>query len=76
MCNYPWRLWLQLVEEKVRLMQETIDQLQGCRPDLGLPEQAVQTLTVFTVIDHLQTLLHELQKVSVWSRLRPGLDHT
>ena len=45
-------------------MRRTVAEIQKCRPGLCLPEKADQTLAVFRVVDQLQTLLLELEKVS------------
>lgn len=45
-------------------MRRTIAEVQKCKPGLCLPDKAEETLSVFTVVDHLQTLLLELEKVS------------
>ena len=44
-------------------MRRTIAEIQKCKPGLCLPEKAEETLTVFNVVDQLQTLLMELEKV-------------
>lgn len=44
-------------------MKSTVAQIQRCKPGLGLPGNAEETLTVFTVVDQLQTLLLDLEKV-------------
>lgn len=45
-------------------MRTTIAEIQKCKPGLCLPEKAEETLTVFAVVDQLQTLLLGLEKVS------------
>lgn len=45
-------------------MRRTVAEIQKCKPGLCLPQQAENTLSVFTVVDQLQTLLLELEKVS------------
>lgn len=45
-------------------MRRTVAEIQKCKPGLCLPEKAEETLTVFSVVDQLQTLLLELEKVS------------
>lgn len=45
-------------------MRRTVAEIQKCKPGLCLPLQAENTLSVFTVVDQLQTLLMELEKVS------------
>lgn len=44
-------------------MRATVAQIQRCKPDLGLPGNAEETLKVFTVVNQLQTLLQDLEKV-------------
>ena len=44
-------------------MRTTVVEIQRCRPHLGLPEPLEATLAVFGVVDQLQTLLMELEKV-------------
>lgn len=44
-------------------MKTTVAQIQRCKPGLGLPGNAEETLTVFTVVNQLQTLLLDLEKV-------------
>lgn len=46
-------------------MRRTVAEIQKCKPGLCLPDKAEETLTVFTVVDQLQTLLLELEKVSM-----------
>lgn len=58
-------LCLQTVEQKIQSMRRTVAEIQKCKPGLCLPDKAEETLTVFTVVDHLQTLLLELEKVSM-----------
>lgn len=54
----------QAVEQKIQSMRTTVAEIQKCKPGLCLPEKAEETLTVFSVVDQLQTLLLELEKVS------------
>lgn len=52
-------------------MKTTVAQIQRTKPGLGLPGNAEETLTVFTVVNQLQTLLQDLEKVlahSPWSQ--------
>lgn len=56
-------LCLQTVEQKIQSMRRTVAEIQKCKPGLCLPDKAEETLTVFTVVDQLQTLLLELEKV-------------
>lgn len=44
-------------------MRATVAQIQRCKPDLGLPGSAEETLTVFAVVNQLQILLQDLEKV-------------
>lgn len=44
-------------------MKTTVAQIQRCRPGLGLPGNAQETLLVFKVVGQLQTLLLDLEKV-------------
>lgn len=44
-------------------MKITVAQIQRCKPGLGLPGNAEETLSVFTVVNQLQTLLLDLEKV-------------
>jgi len=65
-----------VIEERLQCMRRTVAEIQRCRPDLGLPEHAQNTLAVFTVVDRLQTLLLDLEKVraSLGHMIRPGAD--
>lgn len=53
----------QMVEQRVRSMKTIVAQIQRCKLGLGLPGNAEETLTVFTVVNQLQTLLLDLEKV-------------
>ncbi|XP_005948911.2 nesprin-2 isoform X4 [Haplochromis burtoni] len=53
---------LKAVEQRIQSMRRTVAEIQKCKPGLCLPEKAEETLTVFTVVDQLQTLLLELEK--------------
>ncbi|XP_042357130.1 nesprin-2-like isoform X2 [Plectropomus leopardus] len=53
---------LKAVEQKIQSMRRTVAEIQKCKPGLCLPEKAEETLTVFGVVDQLQTLLLELEK--------------
>ncbi|XP_028420858.1 nesprin-2-like isoform X1 [Perca flavescens] len=53
---------LKAVEQRIQCMRRTVAEIQKCKPGLCLPEKAEDTLTVFTVVDQLQTLLLELEK--------------
>lgn len=46
-------------------MRRTVAEIQKCKPDLCLPDGAEDTLSVFAVVDQLQILLLELEKVSL-----------
>ena len=56
---------VQVVEQRIQSMRRTIAEILICKPGLCLPEKAEETLTVFTVVDQLQTVLQELDKVSL-----------
>ena len=58
-----WSSYLQVIEQKIQCMRRTVAEIQRCKPDLGLPERAETTMAVFAVVDQLQTLLLELEKV-------------
>lgn len=44
-------------------MGTTVAEIQRCKPDLCLPDGAEETLAVFGVVDQMQTLLQDLEKV-------------
>lgn len=44
-------------------MKTTVAQIQRCKPGLGLPGNAQETLSVFAVVNRLQALLLELEEV-------------
>lgn len=44
-------------------MRTTVAEIQRCKPDLCLPDGAEESLAVFSVVDQMQTLLLELEKV-------------
>lgn len=44
-------------------MRHTVVEIQKCKLGLCLPEKAEETLTVFNVVEQLQTLLLDLEKV-------------
>lgn len=46
-------------------MGMTVAEIQRCKPDLCLPDGAEETLAVFSVVDQMQTLLQDLEKVGV-----------
>lgn len=52
------------MEQKIQTMRTTIAEIQKCKQDLCLPETAEDTLVVFTVVEQLQSLLLDLEKVS------------
>ncbi|XP_068608267.1 nesprin-2-like [Brachionichthys hirsutus] len=53
---------LKIVEQRIQSMRRTVAEIQKCKPGLCLPDKAEETLTVFSVVDRLQTLLLELEK--------------
>nr|XP_020467229.1 uncharacterized protein LOC109966618 [Monopterus albus] len=53
---------LKAVEKRILSMRQTVAEIQKCKPGLCLPEKAEETLTVFTVVDLLQSQLLELEK--------------
>ncbi|XP_075304834.1 nesprin-2-like isoform X3 [Odontesthes bonariensis] len=53
---------LKMIEQRIQSMRRTIAEIQKCKPGLCLPEKAEETLTVFNVVELLQTLLMELEK--------------
>lgn len=46
-------------------MKRTIDEIESCRPGLGLPAEAEQTLTAFHRAQELLQPIQELQQLSV-----------
>lgn len=68
MTSLNFLLCVQIVEKRIQSMKRTVAEIQTCKPGLCLPDQADKTLTVFTVVDQLQTLLLELEKVSQTDR--------
>lgn len=44
-------------------MGTTVAEIQRCKPDLCLPDGAEDTLAVFSVVDQMQALLLDLEKV-------------
>lgn len=54
----------QTIEQKIQSMRRTVAEIQKCKPGLCLPEKAEETLLVFNVVDQLQVLLQDLEKVS------------
>ncbi|KAK5606833.1 hypothetical protein CRENBAI_014970 [Crenichthys baileyi] len=53
---------LKVIEQKIQSMRRTVAEIQKCKPGLCLPERAEETLTVFNVVEQLQTLLLDLEK--------------
>lgn len=53
----------QRVEQRVRAMRTTVAEIQSSKPGLGLPGNAEETLTAFAVVNQLQALLLDLEKV-------------
>ncbi|MEQ2300152.1 hypothetical protein AMECASPLE_022368, partial [Ameca splendens] len=53
---------LKMIEQKIQSMRRTVAEIQKCKPGLCLPEKAEETLTVFNVVEQLQTLLLDLEK--------------
>lgn len=56
-------LWVQVLGKRIQAMRTTVAEIQRCKPDLCLPDGAEETLVVFSVVDQMQTLLLDLQKV-------------
>lgn len=54
-------------------MRTTVAQIQRCKPGLRLPGNAEETLSVFAVVNQLQTLLLDLEKVLVPVQSAPPL---
>lgn len=46
-------------------MRRTVAEIQKCKPGLCLPDKAEDTLMVFKVVDQLQDLLLDLEKVGL-----------
>lgn len=57
-------LCVQVLGKRIQSMRRTVAEIQKCKPDLCLPDGAEDTLSVFAVVDQLQLLLLELEKVS------------
>ncbi|XP_015230408.1 PREDICTED: nesprin-2-like isoform X2 [Cyprinodon variegatus] len=53
---------LKMIEQRIQSMRRTVAEIQKCKPGLCLPEKAEETLTVFSVVEQLQTLLLDLEK--------------
>ncbi|XP_077587650.1 uncharacterized protein LOC144206512 [Stigmatopora nigra] len=58
----PKEKHLKMLEKKIQSMRSSITDIQKARVHLCLPEKGEDNLTVFIVIDQLQTLLQELEK--------------
>lgn len=56
-------LRIQVLGKRIQSMGTTVAEIQRCKPDLCLPDGAEETLAVFSVVDHMQTLLQDLEKV-------------
>ncbi|XP_052441872.1 nesprin-2-like isoform X3 [Carassius gibelio] len=56
---------IQVILDNVQSMKRTIDEIESCRPDLGLPAGAEQTLTAFHRAQELLQPIQELQQLSV-----------
>lgn len=56
-------LRVQVLGKRIQSMGTTVAEIQRCKPDLCLPDGAEETLAVFNVVDHMQTLLQDLEKV-------------
>ncbi|XP_077477536.1 nesprin-2-like [Stigmatopora argus] len=58
----PKEKHLKMLEQRIQSMRSAIADIQKARVHLCLPEKGEDNLTVFIVIDQLQTLLLELEK--------------
>ncbi|XP_016380976.1 nesprin-2-like [Sinocyclocheilus rhinocerous] len=56
---------IQVILDNVQSMKRTIDEIESCRPGLGLPAGAEQTLTAFHRAQELLQPIQELQQLSV-----------
>ncbi|XP_067239730.1 nesprin-2-like isoform X4 [Chanodichthys erythropterus] len=56
---------IQVILDNVQSMKRTIDEIESCRPGLGLPAEAEQTLTAFHRAQVLLQPIQELQQLSV-----------
>ncbi|KAK2883496.1 hypothetical protein Q8A67_017133 [Cirrhinus molitorella] len=56
---------IQVILDNVQSMKRTIDEIESCRPGLGLPAGAEQTLTAFHWAQELLQPIQELQQLSV-----------
>ncbi|XP_051500897.1 nesprin-2-like [Myxocyprinus asiaticus] len=55
----------QVILDNIQSMKRTIDEIESCRPGLGLPAGAEQTLTAFNWARELLQPIRELQQLSV-----------
>ncbi|XP_043997936.1 nesprin-2-like isoform X3 [Gambusia affinis] len=53
---------LKNIKQRIQSMKHTVAEIQKCKPGLCLPEKAEERLTVFNVVEQLQTLLLDLEK--------------
>ncbi|KAG1964264.1 nesprin-2 [Pimephales promelas] len=56
---------IQVILDNIQSMKRTIDEIESCRPGLGLPAEAEQTLTAFHRAQELLQPIQELQQLSV-----------
>lgn len=56
-------LRVQVLGKRIQSMGTTVAEIQRCKPDLCLPDGAEETLAVFSVVDQMQALLQDLEKV-------------
>ncbi|XP_077075807.1 nesprin-2a [Siphateles boraxobius] len=56
---------MQVILDNIQSMKRTIDEIEICRPGLGLPAEAEQTLTAFHRAQELLQPIQELQQLSV-----------
>ncbi|XP_028858074.1 nesprin-2a isoform X4 [Denticeps clupeoides] len=54
----------QVILDNIRSMKRTIAEIEHCRPDLGLPSGADQTLTVFQRAQELQQPVEDLEQIT------------
>lgn len=59
----PNFLCLQVVQQRIQSMSKTLIEIQKREAGLSLPNTAEETLTVLAVVEQLQSLLEELEKV-------------
>ncbi|XP_051954461.1 nesprin-2-like [Xyrauchen texanus] len=55
----------QVILDSIQSMKRTVDEIESCRPGLGLPAEAEQTLTAFHWAQELLQPIQELQQLSV-----------